>query len=153
MIWMPPLFQQPQPWAEPRSGGAMSFLGSWIVQQRLVRSQWVVQDRLRRQDLYKEFIQIASKCFADALQHDKPDIASLTVLYEKISRMRVMSSPAVLAAAEEVLGRIIDTLFEPAVAVTNAQVRELFETGKGDFLRNFSESCRGEFEALRAQQF
>ena len=67
--------------------------------------------------------------------------------------MRVMSTPAVLAAAEEVLRRIIDTLFEPAVAVTNTQVRELFETGKGDFLRNFSESCRGEFEALRAQQF
>jgi hypothetical protein len=67
--------------------------------------------------------------------------------------MRVLSSPTVLAAAEEVLGRIIDTLFEPAVAVTNAQVRELFQTGKGDFLRNFSESCRDEFEALRAQQF
>jgi hypothetical protein len=52
-----------------------------------------------------------------------------------------------------VLGRIIDTLFEPAVTVTNAKVRELFDTGKGDFLRHFSESCRDEFEALRAQQF
>jgi len=134
-------------------GGALSFLGSWIVQQRLVRSQWVVQDRLRRQDLYKEFIQAASKCFADALQHDKPDIASLTVLYEKISRMRVMSSPAVLAAAEEVLRRIIDTLFEPAMVVTNVKVRELFDTGKGNFLRHFSEACRDEFDALRAQQF
>jgi hypothetical protein len=134
-------------------GGALSFLGSWIVQQRQVRSQWVVQDRLRRQDLYKEFIQAASKCFADALQHDKPDIASLTVLYEKISRMGVISSPAVLAAAEEVLRRIIDTLFEPAIVVTNEKVRELFDTGKGNFLRQFSESCRDEFEALRAQQF
>jgi hypothetical protein len=134
-------------------GGALSFLGSWIVQQRQVRSQWVVQDRLRRQDLYKEFIQAASKCFADALQHDKPDIASLTVLYEKISRMGVISSPAVLAAAEDVLGRIIDTLFEPAIVVTNEKVRELFDTGKGNFLRQFSESCRDEFEALRAQQF
>ena len=134
-------------------GGALSFLGSWIVQQRQVRSQWVVQDRLRRQDLYKEFIQAASKCFADALQHDKPDIASLTVLYEKISRMRVMSSPAVLAAAEEVLRRIIDTLFEPAMEVTNVKVRELFDTGKGNFLRHFSEACRDEFDALRAQQF
>jgi hypothetical protein len=134
-------------------GGALSFLGSWIVQQRQVRSQWVVQDRLRRQDLYKEFIQAASKCFADALQHDKPDIASLTVLYEKISRMGVISSPAVLAAAEQVLRRIIDTLFEPAIVVTNEKVRELFDTGKGNFLRQFSESCRDEFEALRAQQF
>src|ERR1700752_2824947 len=110
-------------------GGAMSFLGSWIVQQRLVRSQWVVQDRLRRQDLYKEFIQIASKCFVDALQHEKPNIASLVEIYEKMSRMRVISSPQVLSNAEQVLRRIIDVLFEPPVILTNDKVREMFETG------------------------
>jgi hypothetical protein len=134
-------------------GGAMSFLGSWIVQQRQVRAQWVVQDRLRRQDLYKEFIQIASKCFADALQHDTPDIASIVVLYEKISRMRILSSPEVLTAAEQVFGKIIDTLSEPVKAVTNVELRAMFKTGKGDILRSFSDSCRAEFEALRAEQF
>ncbi|WP_426425623.1 hypothetical protein [Bradyrhizobium genosp. A] len=133
-------------------GGATSFLGSWIVQRRGVRATWLVQDRLRRQDLYKEFIEIASKCFADALQHDKPDVGALAVLYEKISRMRVMSSPKVLSAAEQVFARVVDTLFEPAVEVTNIKIRELFETGKGDILRNFSESCRAEFEALRNEQ-
>jgi hypothetical protein len=60
-------------------GGSMSFLGSWIVKQKEVRAQWVGQDRLRRQDLYKEFIQEASKCYADALQHQTPDIPSLVV--------------------------------------------------------------------------
>ena len=81
-------------------GGAISFLGTWIVQQRQVRAQWLAQNRLRRQDLYKEFMQIASKCFADALQHDNPDLTSLVVLYEKLSRMRVISSARVLAAAK-----------------------------------------------------
>jgi len=41
-------------------GGAMSFLGSWVAQQKQLRAQWLGQDRLRRQDLYKEFIQEAS---------------------------------------------------------------------------------------------
>ena len=41
-------------------GAAMSFLGSWVVHQKEVRAQWLGQDRLRRQDLYKEFIQEAS---------------------------------------------------------------------------------------------
>ena len=131
----------------------MSLLGSWVAQRRELRAQWLVQDRLRRQDLYKEFIQSASKCFADALQHDKPDVAALVVLYEKMSRMRVMSSPQVVSASEEVLSRIIDTLFQPAVAVTGAKLREMFESGNGDVLRNFADSCRAEFEALRAQQF
>jgi hypothetical protein len=134
-------------------GGAMSFLGSWIVQRRDLRAQWLVQDRMRRQDLYKEFIHEASSCFAYALQHDRPEIGSLVVLYEKTSRMRIISSPEVLAAAQQVLGRIIDTLFHPAVAVTNAELREMFETGSADVLRSFGEACRAEFDALRSQQF
>jgi hypothetical protein len=132
-------------------GGAMSFLGSWIVQRREVRTRWAVEDRLRRQELYKEFIQEASRCFVNALEHEKPDIASLVVLYEKISRMRILSSTPVIADAEQVLRRIIDTLSDPPIAFTNAKVREMFETGSADVLRNFSESCRAEFDALRAQ--
>jgi hypothetical protein len=132
-------------------GGAMSFLGSWIVQRREVRTRWAVEDRLRRQELYKEFIQEASRCFVNALEHEKPDIASLVVLYEKISRMRILSSTPVIADAEQVLRRIIDTLSDPPIAFTNAKVREMFETGSADVLRNFSESCRADFDALRAQ--
>jgi hypothetical protein len=120
-------------------GGAMSFLGSWIVQRREVRTRWAVEDRLRRQELYKEFIQEASRCFVNALEHEKPDIASLVVLYEKISRMRILSSTPVIADAEQVLRRIIDTLSDPPIAFTNAKVREMFETGSADVLRNFSE--------------
>jgi hypothetical protein len=130
--------------------GAMSFLGAWAAKQKEVRAQWLVQDKLRRQDLYKEFIQVASKCFVDALQHEKPDVASLVAIYEKMSRMRVISSPQVLADAEQVLKRIIDALSEPPVTLTNDKVRELFETGSADVLRKFSESCRIEFDALSA---
>ena len=130
--------------------GVMSFLGSWAAKQKEVRAQWLTQDKLRRQDLYKEYIQVASKCFVDALQHEKPDIASLVAMYEKMSRMRVISSPQVLADAEQVLKRIIDALSEPPVTLTNDKVRELFETGSADVLRKFSESCRAEFDALGA---
>jgi len=66
-------------------GGAMSFLGSWIVHQREIRAQWLGQDRLRRQNLYKELIQEASKCYAHALQNEKPDVPLLVVLYGKIA--------------------------------------------------------------------
>ena len=134
-------------------GGALSFLGSWAAKQKEVRAQWLVQDRLRRQDLYKEFIQVASKCFVDALQHEKPDIVSLVEMYEKISRMRILSSPQVIADADHLLRRIVDALSEPAVILTNDKVREMIENGSADVLRKFAESCRAEFDALNAQQF
>jgi hypothetical protein len=65
----------------------MSFLGSWVAQQKQLRPQWFGQDRPRRQDFYKEFIQEASKAFVDALQHDKLNVASIVVPYEKVSGM------------------------------------------------------------------
>ena len=51
---------------------------------------------------YKEFIQKASKCYDDALEHEKPHVPCGRPLC-KISRMRVISSPQARAAAEEVL--------------------------------------------------
>jgi hypothetical protein len=133
-------------------GGSMSFLGSWIVQQKEVHAQWVGQDRLRRQELYKEFIQQASKCYADALQHQTPDVPALVVLYGKISRIRAISSPKVLGAAEQVLRRIADIYFEPPIVLTRDQIRSMLRDGSVDILRDFSQTCRAEFEMLRSQQ-
>jgi hypothetical protein len=89
---------------------------------------------------------------SDALQHQTPDIPSLVVLYGKISRIRAISSPKVLAAAEEVLRRIADIYFEPPIALSRDQIRSMLRDGSVDILRDFSQSCRAEFEMLRAQQ-
>ena len=70
-------------------GGTASFLASWMTQRMQVQAQWLIQERLRRQELYKEFIEEASKCYVDALQHAQGDIPSLTTLYTKIGRMRI----------------------------------------------------------------
>ena len=97
---------------------------------------------------YKEFIQEASKCYVDALEHEKPHVPLLVVLYSKISRMRVISSPQVLAAAEEVLSRIVDVYFEPPVVFSTAQVSSMLQDGLVDVLRDFSRCCRAEFDIL-----
>jgi hypothetical protein len=88
---------------------AVSFLRSWLVHHREVRAQWLAQQALRRKDLYKEFIEEASKCYLHALQHHEPDISLLVVLYAKMSRIRVPASPKALATAEDALKRIIGT--------------------------------------------
>jgi hypothetical protein len=133
-------------------GAAVSFLKSWLVHQGEVRAQWLSQLRLRRQDIYKEFIEEASKCYIDALQHHHPDISLLVVLYAKMSRMRVIASPEVLAKAERALEQIVDTYSETDVTITSNSLRALIQRGSFDLLRDFSESCRAEFDLLRSQQ-
>ena len=134
-------------------GGAASFLGSWLGQQKQVRSQWLREDRSRREDLYKEFIEEAARCYIDALQHDKPNISSLVILYAKISRMRMLSSAEVIARADQVLKRIIDAYSEPAITLDNTNIHSMVENKSFDLLRTLSEACRTELTLLRSQQF
>jgi hypothetical protein len=135
------------------AGGATSLLASWVSKQHDVRMQWLTQDKLRRQSLYREFIEEASKCYMDAIQHHKPDILVLVALYAKTSEMRVVSSPELLAAADNVVGRLVETYSRPDLTLTDIELKTLVQDGSFDLLRDFSESCRAEFDRLRAQKF
>ena len=130
-------------------GGLTSVLASWLTQHAQARAQWIAQDKLRRQELYKEFIEAASKCYVDALQHDKADIPALVELYVRVGRMRILSSPNVVESAELVARRIVDTYL--ASNKTFLELREMVNSGTIDLLRDFSETCRAEFESLRTQ--
>jgi hypothetical protein len=132
-------------------GGLTSVLASWLTQQTQARAQWLAQDRLRRQELYKEFIEDASRCYIDALQHDKPDVVALVGLYAKMSRMRVQSSSEVVESAQRVGRKIVDAYLAPDK--TFVELREMLDSGSIDILGELSEACRIEFESLRAQQF
>jgi hypothetical protein len=130
-------------------GGLTSVFASWFTQHAQARAQWIAQDKLRRQELYKEFIEAASKCYIDALQHDKANIPALVELYVRVARMRILSSPNVVKGAELVARRIVDTYLAPNK--TFLELREMVNSGTIDVLRDFSETCRAEFELLRTQ--
>lgn len=104
-----------------------------------------------RQELYKAFIEEATKCYVDALQHDKPDLAGLGNLYAKISRMRVQSSREVADEADVIGRKIVDTYLAPDKSFI--EIREMLADGSIDILGKFGDVCRAEFESLRAQQF
>jgi hypothetical protein len=134
-------------------GGFMSAAASWLAQRREARTQWFTHDRLRREELYREFIEEATKCFIDALQHDaaKADIPGLVVLYSKIDRMRILSSPKVVACAEQVGSKILDTYSGPDRSFQ--ELRDMVNSGSLRLLKDFSELCREEFDTLRARHF
>src|ERR1700735_1261042 len=94
-------------------GGLTSGITNWMNHRSQLRAQWLNHERNRRQILYKDFIEEASKCYIDALQHGEADIPGLVGLYAKISRMRVLSSKRVVHCAEDVARKILDTYLEP----------------------------------------
>ncbi len=130
-------------------GGLTSVFASWLAQHAQARAQWLAQDKLRRQELYKEFIEAASKCYIDAVQQDEADMPALVELYVRVGRMRILSSPKVVESAELVARRIVDSYLAPNK--TFLELREMVNSGTIDLLRDFSETCRAEFESPRSQ--
>jgi len=130
-------------------GALTSGTATWLAQRTQARAQWFVQEKISRQELYKQFIEEAAKCYVDALQHGEADIPGLVGVYAKIARMRVVSSPTVVEQAEQIGKKIVDTYAEPDK--TFVELREMSNSGSIDVLRDFAETCRREFETLHAQ--
>jgi hypothetical protein len=104
------------------------------------------QKKVPRHELYKEFIEAATYCYADALQHEEPDIPALVKLYGKIGRMRVLASPKVLGSAEQIGQKIINMYLEPNKSFF--ELREMVNKNAVDIIGNFGEACREEFRSM-----
>ena len=76
-------------------GGLTTFAAAWVTQRQQANVQWLLQEKTRRQELYQEFIEEASKLYVDALMHDQTEIPPLVSLYASVNKMRVVSRPGV----------------------------------------------------------
>jgi hypothetical protein len=128
-------------------GGLTSLGASWLTQRVQFSAQLLAQDIGRRGDLYKVFIEEASKCYADALEHDMADASNLIQLYTLVSQMRIFSSQVVLDQADRVMEMIIESYQNP-----NKSIRDIVERDQKsdmlDPLRDFSTACRDELRML-----
>src|SRR5712671_5103731 len=124
------------------TGGLTSFASTWLTLRRQGHATRLSRDRARREKLYRQFIDEASKLYADALVHDQAEVSALVRVYALISRMRVLSSPAVIEKAEAVVRLIVDTYLAPNE--TFPEIRKLIDSHAIDPLRSFSEQCRAE---------
>ena len=127
-------------------GGLTSLASAWLTQNHQDRAKRLSGEKTRRQNLYRQFIEEASKLYADALVHDQAEISALVSVYALIGRMRVVSSSAVIEKADAVVQLIVDTYFTPNKTLSD--VRELINSHAVNPLRTFSEECRAELQAL-----
>src|SRR6516165_4760450 len=121
-------------------GGLTSFTTSWLTQQTQARAQQLEHKLSRREELYKDFIEEASRLYADSLVHDTPDVSQLIRLYVLISRMRVLASATIVENADKVARMIVNSYLVPNK--TFPELRDMVNSGAMDPLRDFSEACR-----------
>jgi hypothetical protein len=131
------------------TGALASTLSAWITQRHQDRQDILAKRLFHREQLYSDFISESARAMADAVQHDFQDPNKLTPTYALLSRIRLSSSTDVLASAEQVIQHIISTYSEPNLTPEKIHSRA---DKREDSLREFSNICRAELEAMQVQR-
>jgi hypothetical protein len=127
-------------------GGLASFATSWTTQQAQTRAQRLAAEREGRAALFGRFLDEAAKLYADALQNGRDDTGRLIGIYALTNRIRLVSSPEVVEAADTVVRIIVDEYLAPNV--TMKEMRANWIDRHVDPLRDFSEACRQELQTF-----
>ena len=130
------------------TGASAAIATTWIAQKSQTVRERAKWETRRRETLYGDFINEASRLIADAFDHTLDNPETVVKLYAILGRIRLVSSEAVLVAAEEVSDRIVKWYAEP-----NRKIDELFTTlhsGELEVFKRFSDACRVELQKYSA---
>jgi hypothetical protein len=129
-------------------GGLTSLGTSWLTQHSQLGAQRFARNIERRETLYKDFINEASRLYVDAFEHERTDLSNLVRLFAMVSQMRIVSSPRIVENADKVAQLIITTYLEPNR--TLGDLESTLHSHVIDPLRHFSEACREELHQIGA---
>ena len=127
-------------------GALASVTTSWFTQHSQSRAQRLNQEGARRERLFSEFVDQASRTYADGMVNERLDgPEKLVPLYATINKLRLFATPSTVSAAEAVLEGIVETYRAPL----STMEEESSNVAAHDILRAFADACRGELKALR----
>ena len=121
-------------------GGLTSFGSSWLTQRTQLLFTYHEAIKAKREALYAEFVDEASRLYGDALGHQKDDPADLVKIYALIGRIRLVSPRSVVTAAERTFDTIIEAYLGPNR--TMHEVLDDVHRGGFHFFAEFGEACR-----------
>ena len=128
-------------------GALASIATTWLTHHYQNRLNRRSQDIARLEKLYSDFINLASKLYADAQTHNLTDVSTLAPLYALKSQVCVFARTTdTVDRAQQVMQRIIDTYQQPNRDFQNHQAAERVDH---DVLREFTVACRAELIADR----
>jgi hypothetical protein len=128
-------------------GGLTSGVTTWLGHRSQARAGHRLHNVSQREALYRDFVVAASEAYGSAIVNTEPKLSDVVALYSMISRMRILSSPAVIACAEHTVDVIMDAYFMPKK--TFSEVRDMIRSGENiDPLKEFSQTAREELGVL-----
>jgi hypothetical protein len=125
--------------------GALASVGTtWVTQRYQDRSKRLAQNSARLEQVFGEFIDQASRLFADALTHQLDDLSKLVPLYATMGKLRLYASNETVVCADRVMSRILDAYYSPNI---NFETQRIRRAENYDVLRAFITACQTELKA------
>ena len=122
--------------------GAVASLGTaWLTQRYQDRSQRLVRESARREKIFGDFLEEATKQYGEALSSDVSSPAALVDLYAIMGKLRLFASPDTLAAADRLLRVIAAAYQSPSADLSHA---DLSNDKVHDLVRAFTDCCRAD---------
>jgi hypothetical protein len=122
-------------------GALASFMTSWMTINGQERAKTLTRATVKKETLYGEFIDEASKLYTDALSHELDDASKFVQLYALTNKLRLFAPVDVLTAMDEVADRLLETYRSP-----NLDLRTRNAEPRIDILRAFSRACRKDLQ-------
>ena len=131
-------------------GGGTSLAVAVYNQRAGERLQRVAKEVTRRETIYADFLENASKLLLNAYTHDDFVLGEneqhLIVL---INRMRLFAPPYIVGEAEAVLKAIVEVLLKPSIELRQLARESLSRSPEPDPFLRFSLSCRADLDHVR----
>jgi hypothetical protein len=130
------------------SGASAAIATTWIAQKSQTVREREKSETRKREILYGDFITEVSQQLANAFDHSLDSPEKLVKLGAILGRIRLVSSDAVLTAAEECFERIVDLYAKPNRTID--QLATTLHSGEFEVLKDFSAACRVELRRYSA---
>lgn len=120
--------------------GALSTITTaWLSQSYQHRIQRRTDERARREQLFGEFIDEASRVYSDALTANLDNPSKLVGLYSIKSRISLFASDAIIEESEEVIRKIVNIYINKSIRYS-----DIGRVEKADFniLQAFTIKCK-----------
>ncbi len=132
-------------------GGLASLASTWIGERNRNRRDMLQGEIVRRQSTYSDFIEKASRLYAESATHriddDDGEVVGLVSLYAVSSRIRLFASDHVIHQAEKVVERMLERYGDEKISAEQLRTNAL--ESKSDPLKDFSIACRRELRDLQ----
>ena len=130
------------------AGGAATIATAWVTQRTVSKREAHKAELRKREALYSEFIVECSRLAIDALDHNLDEPQKVFQVFALQNRIKLVSSDAVVEAADATIRRIFQQYFGPNL--TRDELRQLaLSRVEDDPVKAFSRACRSELSSLR----